>query len=298
LFAFFLSGMAALIYQIVWAKELALVFGVTIYAASAVITAFMAGLALGSVGFGRWADRWQRPLVLFALLEVGIGALALLTPLVLSVVLKPIYVSLYGSFLDNHYVMSLVRFVMAFLVLLVPTCLMGGTLPVLSRAYVSAAKRLGGEVAELYSANNFGAFVGCMAAGYVLLELLGLRSTVSLAACLNFSVALVSLILDSRLGLRPPAPGTASEPAAADAASEQTTGLPRPVKVALWVFAIEGFTSLVYQMAWLRMLIFFVNTNIYGVTAIVATYLVGLSACATLSGYWQSSRSELVFQFS
>jgi len=275
LLLFFLSGVAALIYQIVWTKQLALVFGVTVYATSAVVSAYMAGLALGSVFFGWWVDRWKRPLVLFAFLEGGIAVMALLLPVITSAVLKPAYVAMYGSFGDSHYLMSLFRFTVTFLVLLLPTSLMGGTLPVISRAYVSQLGQLGGGVAGLYSANNFGAFLGCVAAGFLFLELLGGHRSVGLAALLNVLVALVALLLAGR-----PVPGV-GERASPDVAQEtsggQAQGLTRPVKVALWVFGLEGFTSLVYQIAWIRLLVFFVATNIYGMTSIVATYLVGLS---------------------
>lgn len=280
---FFMSGAAALIYQIVWAKQLSLVFGVTIFATSAVVTSFMAGLALGSLYFGRLVDRWGRPLVLFALLELGIAVFALLFPFI-AAGLKPIYAALYGPFGHNHYVMSLVRFVLSFLVLLVPTSLMGGTLPALSKAYVSRAERLGGEVAWLYSANNLGAFVGCVSAGYLFLEFFGQRGSLLLAALLNLAVVGISLCLDARM----PWPGRAEAPEAGarEAAPAEGGSLPRPVKVALWVFGIEGFTSLAYQMAWMRMLIFFVETNIYAITAIVATFLVGLSLGAFLVKRW------------
>ncbi len=275
---FLLSGVAALIYQIVWAKQLALVFGVTIYGTSAVVTAFMAGLALGSLYFGRLADRWRRPLVFFALLEAGIGLFALLFPAVLAV-LERIYVAFYGPLGESHYVMSLVRFALAFAVLLVPTSLMGGTLPVLSRAYVTQARRLGREVAGLYAANNLGAFVGCVAAGYALLELLGVTGTLALAAVLNVAVAAWALLLDRRLQ-------AAEAPALAAHTEGRPPRLPRPIKVALWVFGIEGFTSLAYQMAWMRMLIFFVATNIYGITAVIATFLAGLSLGAFVVRGW------------
>ena len=277
LLMFLVSGVAALVYQIVWAKELSLVFGVTIYAQSAVVTTFMAGLALGSLCFGRVVDRWQRPLLLFALLELGIGGFGVLFPYV-SEALKPVYAALYGPLGRNHYVMSLVRFVLSFLVLIVPTLLMGGTLPVLSRAYVRHARRLGKEVAGLYSANNFGAFVGCMLAGYVCLEFLGLSGTLRLAAGLNLLVVVVSLALALRL--------RAPEPEPEEAGAEEPSRLPGAVKVALWVFGIEGFTSLAYQIAWTRLLIFFIEANIYAITAIVATFLVGLSLGAFLVRRW------------
>jgi spermidine synthase len=279
LLMFLLSGAAALIYQIVWAKELSLVFGVTIYAQSAVVTTFMAGLALGSLYFGRVVDRWRRPLVLFALLEVGIGAFGLFFPYVAEG-LKPIYAALYGPLGRNHYVMSLVRFVLSFLVLIVPTSLMGGTLPVLSRAYVTRARRLGKEVAGLYSANNLGAFAGCMLAGYVMLEFLGLRGTLAVAAGLNAVVAVVSLALAIG-GTSPAAP---VEPPGGSSA--RAAPLPGAVKVALWVFGIEGFTSLAYQISWTRLLIFFIEANIYAITAIVATFLVGLALGAFLVRRW------------
>jgi MFS family permease len=102
LFMFFLSGVAALVYQIVWTKELALVFGITIYATSAVVTSYMAGLALGSLFFGRVVDRWKRPMLLFALLELGIFAFAALFPLILRG-LEKIYVLAYGPLGDSHY---------------------------------------------------------------------------------------------------------------------------------------------------------------------------------------------------
>ncbi|MHC4591406.1 MAG: fused MFS/spermidine synthase, partial [Planctomycetota bacterium] len=281
LFMFFLSGVAALTYQIAWTKQLSLIFGVTVYATSAVVTAYMAGLALGSLYFGRVADRWKRPLVLFALLEAGIAGFALAFPAIATGI-KHVYVVFYGPLGESHYVMSLVRFALSFLVLLIPTFLMGGTLPVLARAYVSRTKRLGGEVAGLYAVNNLGAFLGCLLAGYAFLEFLGIRGSSLLGVLLNAAVAVASLCLAARFGA---AAGAAQPPVeqAADVAEAKLTG---PVRVALWVFGIEGFTSLAYQMAWVRLLIFFVETDIYGVTVIVATYLVGLSLGAFLVKPW------------
>jgi len=274
-FMFFLSGVAALVYQITWAKRLHLVFGVSLYATSAVVTAFMAGLALGSLYFGRLADRWKRPLVLFALLEAGIAAFAFVFPAIL-LVLERIYVAFYGPFGDSHYVMSLVRFSLAFLVLIVPTSLMGGTLPVITRAYAARGKHLGRKVATLYSVNNLGAFLGCLAAGFVLLELLGPTGTMWSAALLNLIVVMMALLLSRRISpTQPPPP---HEQRAPDAPAEpDRPRLSVPVKVSLWVFALEGVTSLVYQMAWVRMLIFFITTAVYSFTTIVSTFLVGLS---------------------
>ena len=282
-FVFFLSGIAALIYQIVWAKKLELVFGVSLYATSAVVTTFMAGLALGSLLIGRLADRWKSPLVLFALLQAGIAGFAFLFPGIL-LLLKRIYVAFYGPFGESHYAMSLVRFALAFLALIVPTSLMGGTLPVIARAYVATPKHLGRDVASLYSANNVGAFLGCLMTGYLFLELLGPMGALWLAAALNLLAVLVSLHVNKVWGTQLAAPETEHEPPVSAARMPDSLG--RPVRVALWVFGLEGVASLVYQMAWIRMLIFFVRANIYSVTAIVSTFLAGLSLGAFLCRRW------------
>jgi len=279
---FFLSGAAALMYQIIWAKQLALVFGVTLYATSAVVTTFMAGLALGSLYFGRLVDRWERPLVLFAILEGCIGAFALVFPAIIEVLTR-IYVVFYGPFGDNHYVMSLLRFAMAFLVLIVPTSLMGGTLPVITRAYVLGHNKLGRDIASLYSANNIGAFVGCVSGGYIFLELFGPTGDLRLAGLINMVVMAMSLCISRQWKAGPAEVQSRSDQLTSGA---QSGGLSRPVKVALWVFALEGVAFLVYQMAWMRELIFFVNSDIFGVTAIVATFLLSLSVGAFVCRRW------------
>ena len=116
--------------------------------------------------------------------------------MIASAVLKPIYVGLYDPLGGHHYIMSLIRFAMTFLVLLLPTSLMGGTLPVLARAYISQVKRVGGNVAWLYSVNNFGAFLGCVAAGFLFLELFGMNHTLGLAASVNVTRGSSTIVLN------------------------------------------------------------------------------------------------------
>jgi len=269
---FLLSGSAALIYQIVWVRALELVFGVSLYATAAVVAAYMGGLALGSVWFGRLVDRVARPMRLFAMLQGGIALFALLFPTILDG-LRWVYVGLYPHLGDHPALMSGVRGLLAFTVLLIPTSLMGGTLPVITRAMTSGREHVGRDVASLYSANNLGAFIGCVLTGYVFLEALGIPQTTWLAVGLNVVVMAVAWALQGKSAAV--AEDIDDAPAAA--------ALSVPLQVALWVFAIEGVTSLIYQMAWVRTLVFFVSTNIYGVTAIVATFLAGLALGAWIS---------------
>src|ERR1700719_3836792 len=132
LICFFLSGASGLVFEVVWTRELTLVFGSTTLAISTVLSVFMGGLALGSFLAGRFADRARSPVVLYALAEAGVGLYALAVPLVLAFYprLNPLFVSLAGR---SALVLALLRFVATAAVLLVPTTLMGATLPLLSR---------------------------------------------------------------------------------------------------------------------------------------------------------------------
>ena len=132
---FFFSGASGLIYQVTWARQLQLIFGSTIFATSAILTTFMAGLALGSYLLGRIVDRLGRPLRIYAVLECGIAIFALLSPFFLDL-LKAIYILIYRNLSVNFYSLTVIRFILSFVVLLIPTTLMGGTLPVVSKFVV------------------------------------------------------------------------------------------------------------------------------------------------------------------
>ena len=120
---FFLSGASGLIYQIIWTRQLTLLFGSTVLAVSTVLTAFMAGLALGSVYFGKLADRQNSPMRLYAVLEILIGIYALIFPLFL-LMLKASYILIYRSFNAEFYSLTLVRFAISFVIVLIPTTFM------------------------------------------------------------------------------------------------------------------------------------------------------------------------------
>ncbi|MFO8006763.1 MAG: fused MFS/spermidine synthase [Candidatus Brocadiia bacterium] len=273
---FFLSGAAALIYQVVWARMLHLVFGVTSFAVATVLSAFMAGLALGSLLGGRYVDRHGDPLRAFSALQIGIGLFALVFPFVLDG-LTGIYVLIHQQWATTFYVFSLMRFALAFVVLLVPTTMMGATLPVLVKWFVRRPERLGSDVGALYSANNWGAVLGALAAGFVLMEALGVRETSYLAAALSVGIGLACLALRRRAG-----PAQAERtPEAAPGPAEEPVGpaYPRYVMyVVLWVFALEGFTSLAYEVVWTRMLAASsIVITIYAYSLVVATFIVGLA---------------------
>src|SRR5205085_8098311 len=193
---FFLSGATGLIYEVLWTRELALIFGVTTYAVSTVLATYMGGLALGSSLLGHRADRVRNPLLLYAVLEASIGIYALIVPMLFAG-LRPLYIGL--AHLDLSYpVFSLGRSLLAAGVLLIPTTLMGGTFPVLVRLWVGLGGGVHRGTGVLYFTNTFGAIVGCSLAGFVLLESFGLAGTNRLAAIVNILLGIAAAVLSRR----------------------------------------------------------------------------------------------------
>ncbi len=272
---FFLSGVTGLVYEVAWTRMLTLVFGHTVHAVSTVLAAFMGGLALGSYVFGRLADRVRRPLLLYAILELGVGLYALAVPSLFAG-LDAFFAPIYQRFHERFLVFSLVRFAACFGLVLVPTFLMGATLPVLTRAAVSESGTLGARIGRLYGVNTLGAVVGCFLSGFVLLEALGVSATIRAAAWVNLLLAVAAGALAlGALGsgaLRahlPPASDTGSD------AGEAEVSFPG---LLLLVYGVSGFVALALEVAWTRALIFslFVGSSTYAFSTMLTIFLLGL----------------------
>jgi spermidine synthase len=265
---FFLSGAAGLVYEVVWSRQLSLTFGVTTYAVATVLATFMGGLALGSWLLGRAADRWANPLLAYALLEAGIGVYALLVPYLFAAQ-RASYVVLRQ--LDLPYaVFSLGRGLLAGLVLLVPTTLMGGTFPILTRFWVRSRDQVAGGAGLLYFVNTAGAIAGCMAAGFWLIERLGIAGTNRLAASANLAIAAGAVALAWRRW---------RAASAARAAPTEDVGGEAPASAALALVCIglSGFTALAYEVLWTRALLRFLYNSTYAFTTMLATFLAGIA---------------------
>jgi spermidine synthase len=128
---FFSSGISGLIYEVVWLRMLSRIMGVTIHATSTVLASFMAGLALGSFLFGKFIDKREDHLKTYAILELSIGIAALLTPIFFYISL-PLYNFIYHVSGENNFVIIVFRAVVSFIILLIPTTMMGGTIPILT----------------------------------------------------------------------------------------------------------------------------------------------------------------------
>ena len=190
---FFLSGAAGLAYEVVWLRLLVLVFGSAHVAVTAVLTAFMAGIGLGALVAGRWVDRTARhPLAVYGLLEIGIGLSALAVPVLIDGI-RPVVASMPVAVGATIYAGSLVRFLLSLAVLIVPTMLLGGTLPVLSRLVRIGGRSAGAGVSTFYAVNVAGAVLGVVVTGFVVLPLAGAAATGAGAAVVNAAIGVAAL---------------------------------------------------------------------------------------------------------
>lgn len=247
-----ISGCAALVYQMLWIKQLSLVVGVEVYAITTGISAFFAGLALGGGVFGRWADRVQRPLMLYAGLEVLVAALSVSATFVMSLAASPF------TWLQQH--VGLLAWLLPFLLVGAPAVLMGGTLPVLVRSLTTDPSKAGGQ---LYAANTFGAIVGTLLAGFVLIASLGVHGSALAAAMLNLLAAAGAMLLQRQGPKHIQAPLKHLAETAPD-------------RTALWLYSLAGGVALGYEVVWSQSIVQFMSTRTYAFAVVLATYLSGL----------------------
>jgi len=273
----FLSGAAGLVYEIVWTRMLGLLFGHTVFAITTVLVAFMAGLALGAALLGRLVDHTGRPLLVYGLLEGGIGLYALAVPVLLAHA-QSVYLSSYRALGLAFPALVAAQFVLTFLIVVVPTALMGGTLPVIAKFLVNRVETLGRKVADLYALNTFGAVLGAAGAGFVLLPAIGVRLTIVLAAAVNIAVGIWALTADGRArttGNAPMMPSVAPDPSVSYSTS---VGPSSPMlSLLLAGIAVSGAASMVYEITWTRALGLVIGSSIYAFSAMLTTFLVGLA---------------------
>jgi len=264
----FCSGASALIYQVLWLRVLGWIFGVTVYAASSVWASFMAGLAVGSLVSGRVGDRVRRPLFWFGCAELLIGATASSSPFVLQA-LHRAYVIAYPSLPHHLAALTIVRFLIAFAVLIVPTAMMGATLPLVVKSLAFQGRRLGERLGVLYGSNTAGAIAGTLAAGLYLIPGVGIQRTFLIAATLNLAVGVSAILLSRRL----PAIETRAEASAGETISIWSA--PMRLRVVIAVFALSGFVALALEVVWFRVLMLFLRPTVYGFAMMLATILAG-----------------------
>jgi len=273
---FFISGLSGLAYETVWFRMLIRVFGTTLEATSTVLAVFMGGLALGAVLAGRKADGLKNPLKIYAVLELLVALSALGATLLMAglpELIAPLLPE--GGAPGAAAAVTAIRLLVSAAVLLVPTALMGATLPLLASGLSSGAADSGGKISRLYALNTLGAALGVLAAGYLLIGHAGEKGTAALAAALNLAIAL-------RIFFSGPPDRAPAAPALPTAEGA------RGYKRMLLVMGASGFTALALEVLWARLLVLTIGSSVYAFSAMLCSYLLGIA----LGSLYAESRAD------
>jgi predicted membrane-bound spermidine synthase len=265
----FLSGAAALIYQVVWIKQLSLVTGADVYAVTAGVSAFFAGLGLGEYFFGRRADRSPSPTRLYAKLEFLTAGAAILTSFALG--------HAAGPFAAIESQIGLAAWALPFALVGVPAFLSGGALPVLARAREPLTGELGTVLGRFFAASTAGGISGALLSTFLLIPAFGVRGTAIVAVLLNLGAAVGAWALSR------------SETAGAEApAVSERLQWPADAHMALGLYVIAGGAALGYEVVWSQAFPQFASTRGFALSIVLAAYLAGLA----LGSAWFARRAD------
>ena len=277
---FFLSGAAALIYETAWTREFAFVFGTSDLAVATVLAAYMGGLAAGAAIAGRVAHRLTRPVLAYGVLELGIAIAALCVPLGIAAA-RWLYTSLFGGGDSlagaGGLATALFYLTSSFLILLIPTAMMGATLPLLARHAVREEGQIGSRIGLLYAANSAGAVVGTLTGAFLLLPSLGLRATIVAAAGVNALVFVAAWALAR--GAAPLAPVAEKKPRE----SMLRSGWILPLILA------SGFVSFSYEVLWVRLLGQILGGTVQAFATMLASFLAGIALGSAVASRFATS---------
>ncbi len=270
--AFFVSGFAGLMHEIVWSKLLASLIGTTAHAQAAVLVVYMGGLALGSVIYGRRSDRRGRSLRTYMYLEVGIAAYCAGLPLFLSGA-SELYVWAASYVFESSQLKFVLRFALALLTIIVPAIMMGGTLPLLARHFILHPGQTRARVAALYALNNFGAVAGAAVAGFVTLPGLGVYPSLVIASGMNLVAAVLVLphIAEGRDTLEHETPNIPVEKTA------PVRGYSEAIYGATLVsLLLSGFAAMAYEVVFIRVISLSFGATTFSFTVMLMSFIAGI----------------------
>jgi len=266
---FFVSGGAGLVYEVLWSRHLHLLFGSTTESVAVVLATFMAGLGLGAHLLGGVVDRSRSPMRLYGLLEAGVGLYAFATGPLIALA-RAAYAACAHHLPPGSQLATIVKLILAAVVLLPPATLMGGTLPALARATSESGERARRQVGLLYALNTLGAVFGTLLTGFVLVETLGLATSMQLTAIVNLGVGLLVIARSRRI----PEAAPATEPAATGSDGALSTAA---LKYAFAGLSVAGATTMLYEVVFTRVLGLVFGVSSYAFTIVLAVFLAGLA---------------------
>ncbi|MDH5508742.1 MAG: hypothetical protein OEZ32_00115 [Nitrospinota bacterium] len=274
---FFCSGAAGLAYEIIWARQLSLTLGVSVYAVSATLVAFMGGLGAGAELSGRLLDKGWAPIRLYAACEFMLGVYVIAFPLTWGA-MDAIYLFAHGGAESATLYVVTLRLMLAVLVLAPPTMLMGATLPAIVRHFAITDGPRAGLAGTVYAVNTAGAMAGCMAAGFAMIEIFGLTNSLRIGAVVNLFCAAVvwGMAAEKSWRVELETPKTGKKSPRKEKSGEKDN-------LVLLMFAITGFCGLALELLWTRTLILLLNNTTYAFTLVLSVFLLGTAAGSSLA---------------
>lgn len=274
----FISGIPILIYEIIWIRQLSIVFGNTITATSIVIAVFMGGLGFGSLFYGKKVDRNTQPLKLFSLLQIGIAGSALVSFVVFN------KLPLFQRILFWEIFTSAVPFVLVIIIasvcMIIPTLFMGGILPVLSKSLASDRQRIGQSIGLIYGLNTLGSIAGALVTGFFLIATFGQTISIIIAVLLNIMLAIVSRMRTSPLQ-------TVQKKLENNQRKYADSSL-------IAIAGLTGFIGLSYEILWTRSLNIFLANSTYSITSIIIIFLCGISVGSLVYAKFLSKKKHTI----
>ena len=282
-FCFFLSGLCGLSYEVLWARYLKLLTGTDAFSYAVVLVTFMGGLAAGNALFGRISDRRAGKLSLYGLLELGIGISCALFPYFLEAASR-LYFMLAST--DPGAAGNLaLKFALSAVTMLLPTILMGGTLPVLSTYSIRHINELGSKVGLLYFINSAGAACGCLLTGFYLIARLGLEASVYLMAAVNMGIGVTCLCLrsyeqtreDDCAALRAEGAGRGLQAADENALTNPAAGSQAEISLTYACIFLSGILAMSLEVIWIRLLSLVLDSSTYSFSIMLFTFISGIT---------------------
>ena len=299
---FFISGFTGLVYEICWIRKASLIFGTTIFAISTVVAVFFAGLALGSYLFGKYTVKTSQPLKCYAFLEIGLGITILVNP-ALFFLFNKLYGLLYPFVFESFIILSLTRLFFITLLLLPPTILIGGTLPLFCKQYVKDSHTILLSVGRLYGLNTLGAVIGTVVCGFILIPRIGVNEAIWLCGILNIIIGI--LVRQLRLSAFIPAQvidtvhdNKKHAPAIANAIQTHSLSTDDSILIAT-LFFFSGVVALGNEIIWSRYLSLIIHNTVYTYTLTLAVILTGIFSGSILISFFPiSTYRRIAFIFS
>jgi predicted membrane-bound spermidine synthase len=287
-----ISGIAGLVYEVVWARYLALFLGHTSHAVVVVLVAFMGGLAVGNAWLGSRADRVRRPLALYAWLEIGIGLYALVFPYYYEACHRA-YITLARAWQPAGGGLFALRLSFSLWTILLPTILMGGTLPVMVKLVTRSLGELQARVAVLYFANSAGAVAGIVLADFWWIPTIGLQMTVYAGAALNLIVGGTALFLSGWLREEREPLVRSTTAAASTCAGSGMTYAKRDLNLAIAGIGLSGFVAMLYEVVWTRLLALALGSSTHAFSIMLITFITGIALGAWWVGRWKNPQGPM-----